>query len=286
MRLEHLRYQILLISDWVFAMDTSGYTTMRFDVSERVLTVFLDDPAERDDPGAAWHEELARLFADLQRERDARAVVLTGSGATFFTGISDPAGALQAQRAAGVGVIEEGGQVARRLIHGLLDVNIPIVAALNGDTASLGATIALLCDAVFLADSARIWDPHVQLGVAAGDGAAVVWPLVVGPVLAKRYLLTGDALSADAAAQLGVATHVCPADTVVDEATAFAQRLAQSAPLAIRHTKTTVNQVIKQAIAGPFEQGLAHELITFTSDDMVEAVTARRDGRAPRFHGR
>ncbi|MDP4505339.1 enoyl-CoA hydratase/isomerase family protein [Nonomuraea turcica] len=191
----------------------------------------------------------------MRAERETRAVVLTGSRPHFFTGLNDVAGSLLWQRQAGLGVIDAGRQIARRLIWDLLDVEIPVIAALNGDAVSIGATIALLCDAVFMADTATLRDPHVQLGVAVGDGGQAIWPLVVGPALAKRYLLTGDPITAQNALRMGLVTHVSSADTVLAEATGFAQRLAAEAPLAVRYTKTAVNRLIKDAIAGAFEQG-------------------------------
>ena len=268
-------------------MNVDGYTTMRFERRDRVLTVFLDNPAESErSDDAAVHDELGRLMRDLRDEREARAVVLTGSGKDFFTGLRDPAGSLLWQREAGLGVIDAGHQVARRLIWDLLDVEVPIVAALGGDASTLGATIAMSCDAIFMADTATLRDPHVQIGVVAGDGAAAIWPLAMGPALAKRYLLTGDPISAEDAARMGIVTHVCTRETVLAEATAFAERLAAAAPLAIRYTKMAVNKVVKDAIGGAFEQGLGHEMLTFMSDDMVEALTAARESRTPTFHGK
>ncbi|MDP4505330.1 enoyl-CoA hydratase/isomerase family protein [Nonomuraea turcica] len=191
---------------------------MRFERTGQVLTVFLPDPAASPGQDAAIHEALGTLFHDLRAEREARAIVLTGSGPDFFTGLNDVVGSLLWQRQAGLAVIDAGYQVARQLIWDLLDVEVPIIAALNGDAASIGATIALFCDAVFIADTASIHDAHVPLGIAVGDGGQVIWPLALGPTLAKRYLLTGDAVTAHEAERLGMVTHVCPADTVLAEA--------------------------------------------------------------------
>ncbi|MEU6710631.1 enoyl-CoA hydratase-related protein [Nonomuraea sp. NPDC046802] len=267
-------------------MDTDAYTTMRFERTGQLLTVFFRDPVEANAPDLAIHEEVGRLFRDLREEREARAVVLTGSGHAFFTGLKDPVGSLLWQREQGLPVIDAGRQVAKRIIWDLLDVEIPIVAALNGDATGLGATIALFCDAIFMADTATIADPHVRIGVVAGDGGAAIWPMAMGPALAKRYLLTGDPVTASEAAHLGIVTHVCSLGEVLPAATAFARRLAAGAPLAVRYTKMAVNRLLKDTMAGAIEQGLSHELLTFTSEDMVEALTAARDGRTPTFHGR
>ncbi|MGH8876355.1 MAG: enoyl-CoA hydratase/isomerase family protein [Stackebrandtia sp.] len=263
-------------------MDTSGYLTMRFVRTERILTVYFGDPARMDAPDQAIHEELGRLFRDLRDEREARAVVLTGDGPGFFTGLKDPSGSLLWQREQGLAVIEAGRRVARGIVWDLLDVPIPVVAALNGDALGLGATIALLCDAVFISEAAVIADPHVRIGVAAGDGGAAIWPLIVGPVLAKRHLLTGDPVTAAEAARLGIATRVDPAGEVLAEASGFAGRLAAGPPLAVSYTKLAVNRLVKDSIAGAFEQGLDHEMLTFLSRDMAAALTDTE----PEFHGR
>lgn len=267
-------------------MDQGAYATMTFERDGHVLTVRLRDSAELEGKDAEIHSELRWLFHDLRREREARAVVLTGSGDVFFGGLNDPVGALLWIRQAGLEVIDEERRIALGLIHDLLEVEIPIVVALNGDTTTLGTSIMLLCDAVFVADTAMISDPHVRIGVAAGDGGQFAWPMAVGPLLAKRYLLTGDPVDARRAADLGMVTDVCSPETVLEEATAFAHRLAGSAPLAIRYTKMAVNRFIKDVMRGAFEQGLDHELRTFTSEDMAEALTATREGRAPEFNGR
>ena len=130
---------------------------------------------------------------------------------------------------------------AKQMIWDLLDVELPIVAALNGPAVGLGASVALLCDVVVMADTAVIADPHVRIGVVAGDGGAAIWPALLGPILAKRYLLTGDPVTAAEAARMGLVTEVVPADDLPARALAWAQRLAAGAPLAVRGTKAAVN---------------------------------------------
>ncbi|MFC7327468.1 enoyl-CoA hydratase/isomerase family protein [Marinactinospora rubrisoli] len=163
-----------------------------------------------DAPDLAVHEEVGRLIHDLREERESRAAILTGSGQAFFTGLQDPVGSLLWQREQGLRVIDAGRQVAKRIVWDLLDVEIPIVAALNGDATGLGATIALFCDAIFMADTATIADPHVRIGVVAGDGGAAIWPMAMGPALAKRSLLTGDPVTASQAAHLGSSRTCAP----------------------------------------------------------------------------
>ena len=174
----------------------------------------------------------------------------------------------------------------KQLIWDLLDVELPIVVALNGPAVGLGASIALLCDVIFMADSATIADPHVRVGIAAGDGGSVIWPLAVGPARAKQYLLTGDALTAAEAERIGLVNRVVAPDELSDAALGFARRLAAGAPLAVRYTKLAVNQLVKQALATAFDYSMALEMTTLRSEDHKEALSATMERRKPRFQGR
>jgi enoyl-CoA hydratase len=175
---------------------------------------------------------------------------------------------------------------AKQLIWDLLDVEVPIVAAVNGPAMGLGASIALLCDVIFMADTAVIGDPHVRVGIVAGDGGAAIWPLAVGPARAKQYLLTGDPLTAAEAERIGLVNRVVPAADLDREAMAFAARLAAGAPLAVRYTKLAVNKLVKDALNVAFDTSTALELVTFQSEDHVEALAALREKRKPTFKGR
>jgi enoyl-CoA hydratase len=264
-------------------MSYEGFESIRFSREGDVLRVVLDRPG--DDLNAVddrLHAELTALFPALRSEREARAVLLTGAGRAFsaggdfgwFPALQEP------------GRLEDLRLDARRMIGDLLDVHLPIVCALNGHAMGLGATIALLCDAVFMAESARIGDPHVRVGIVAGDGGTVAWPLAVGPVRAKRYLLTGDAVPAVEAERLGLVNEAVPDESLDEVALAFASRLAAGAPLAVQYTKQAVNALIKQAALTSFDQATALELLTFRSADHQEALAAWRERRQPRFEGR
>lgn len=185
-----------------------------------------------------------------------------------------------------VGRLNELRRNAKQLIWDLVDVEIPIVAAINGAAVGLGATIALLCDVIVMADTATISDPHVRVGIVAGDGGTAIWPLLVGPARAKEYLLTGDSLTASEAERIGLINRVVPADQLPTQALALAQRLAEGAPLAIQYTKAAVNKLIKEALNVSFEFAAAHELVTLMSEDHQEALAAIKEKRQPNFRGR
>lgn len=231
---------------------------------------------------ADMHAQLTRLFRELKRERTARAVVLTGRDEFFSAGGDfDWFPTLQEP-----GELEHLRRDAKQLVWDLLDVELPIVAAVNGPAVGLGASIALLCDEILMADTAVVADPHVRVGIVAGDGGAAIWPLLLGPARAKHYLMTGDALKAEEAERIGLVNRVVPADDLDAEAMALAARLAAGAPLAIRFTKQAVNKLVKDAVNTAFDTSLALEMITFRSEDHLEALAALREKRPPTFRGR
>ncbi len=265
-------------------VERDGYECVRFErVEGHVLVVTVDrpgDPLNRVDD--RLHEELARLFADLREENDARAILLTAEGTAFSAG-GDFAWfpALQDRE-----VAEQVRKQGKSLIWDLLDIPVPLVCCLQGHAVGLGASIALLCDATFVAESATLADPHVRVGIVAGDGGTVAWPLAVGPMAAKRYLLTGDAVPAAEAARMGLVTEACPDDEVHDRALTFARRLAAGAPLAVQYTKQAVNKLVKDALNTSFDVATALELVTFASHDHQEALAALAERRDPTFRGR
>jgi enoyl-CoA hydratase len=260
-----------------------GYQALHFDRVGDVLRVAIQHPTnDLNAVDALLHGEFARLFRDLKREDTARAVLLTGRGRAFSAGgdfawfpTLDDLEKLEHLR-----------RDAKQLIWDLLDVELPIVAALNGHAVGLGASIALLCDVIFMAETATICDPHVRVGIVAGDGGTAIWPLALGPARAKQFLLTGDPVPAGEALRMGLVNRVVAPDVLEFEALAFATRLAAGAPLALRYTKQAVNKLVKQALNTSFDTATALEIVTFQSEDHREALAALREKRAPVFKGR
>ena len=257
--------------------------TIRLEREGDVLLATIDHP---DSPVNAvdgrLHAELGELFRALKTEGGARAVVLTGSGRAFSAG-GDMQWFPSLRSTATAHVLR---REAKQLIWDLLDIELPIVCGLNGSAAGLGASVALLCDVVVMADSAVIVDPHVKVGLVAGDGGAAIWPLLVGPLAAKRHLLLGEPLTASEALRLGVAAEVCPAQDVAARTLHWARRLAAGAPLAMQGTKQALNAQLKQALLTSFDLSTALEIPCILSADHAEAVDAFVAGRQPTFEGR
>jgi enoyl-CoA hydratase len=259
------------------------FHTLRLERAGTVLRVTIDNPAsDYNVVDEQLHADLTALFSALRREDDARAVLLTGSKKAFSAGgdfawfpTLDTPERLDALR-----------RDARQLIHDLLDVEIPIVAAVNGPAVGLGASIALLCDIVVMGESATVADPHVRVGIVAGDGGTVAWPLAVGPARAKQYLLTGDPVPAVEAERIGLVNAVVPDAQLDAEGMRWAERLAAGAPMAVRYTKLAVNKLVKDALNTTFDAAGGLELLTFLSEDHREALAAIREKRPPAFEGR
>ena len=248
-----------------------------------VLEVAIDNPkSDLNAVDGTLHEEFAALFRELRDESDARAVILTGSKRAFCAG--GDFGWFPELR--GLEKLETVRRDGKQIIWDLLDVEVPIVVAVNGPAVGLGASIALLCDVIFAADTASFADPHVRVGIVAGDGGAAIWPLALGPARAKQYLLTGDPVPATEAERIGLINFIVPAAELAERALAFAQRLAAGAPLALRYTKLAVNKLVKDALNVAFDTSTALEVVTFRSADHQEALAALRDKRAPLFKGR
>jgi len=264
-------------------MDPSDYECLHIEHRGDVLVVTIDHPeSELNAIDGRLHDELTRLFPALQQEREARSVLLTGSGRAFSAGGDfDWFPALQEP-----GLLERLRLDAKNMIWDLLDVHLPIVCALNGHAMGLGASLALLCDVIFMAESATIGDPHVKVGIVAGDGGTAIWPLALGPARAKQYLLTGDAVSAVEAERIGLVNFVVPDAELAARSLAFAEKLARGAPLAVQYTKQAVNKLVKDALNTSFDVATALEIVTFHSRDHREALEAFAERRSPKFEGR
>ncbi len=228
------------------------------------------------------HAEFAQLMAALRRESQARAIVLTGAGKAFCAG-GDFSWFPKLRT---VEALEHLRRDAKAIIWDLLEVSVPIICALNGHAMGLGASIALLCDSIVMSTGARIGDPHIRVGLVAGDGGTAIWPLAVGPALAKRYLLTGDHIDAAACLRLGLVTDLAAPDEVMTVAMELAHKIASMPPLAVQYTKQAVNQQVKEALLKSFDVAAQSELVTFLSADHAEAVSAITEKRQPTFKGR
>jgi enoyl-CoA hydratase len=207
--------------------------------------------------------------------------VLTGAGRAFCAG-GDIKG-MDSRVREGVQRIPLRG--AKHLIQNMLEVEQPIIGAMNGDAVGLGATLALFCDMIIADERARFGDTHIKVGLVAGDGGAIVWPLLVGVARAKEFLLTGDLITATEAERIGLVNRVVPAGQAYPEGLALAKRLAAGPTRAIRWTKLVLNKRLKDEVNLVLDASLAVETLSMATDDHREAARAFVEKRPPRFTG-
>lgn len=228
--------------------------------------------------------ELAVVLEQMNSDCDVRAVVLGSTGNAFSAGGDF---ALMRQAHADAEARRATVAAGQRLIQAFLELRQPIVAAVQGAAIGLGATVALLCDAVVAARRAKIADTHVHLGLVAGDGGCLVWPQAAGMLRARRHLLTGDPLDAATAWQLALVTDlVDEPDQALPAAHEIAARIAMLAPLAVQGTKQALRQVSTLRAQEVVDLAFELEERTLVSADLLEGIDAFRAGRAPNFMGR
>lgn len=249
-----------------------------------ILWVTLDRPERRNAISPEMHAEFAPLFSRIAEDRDVHVVVLSGSGDKAFT-VGADFGGMQSNLDAGgyedghPGLMVE----SANIVKAQLGIRQPLIAVVNGDAIGLGATLALFCDMVLMADHARIGDPHVKAGIVAGDGGAILWPLLLGPHRGKEVLMLGDLMTADDAYRLGLANHLYPVATLRAEAEKIAMRLAKGPRVAIQFNKRLANADIVDRVNRLLDASLAMEAITFETSDHKEAVKSFLEKREPVF---
>ena len=258
-------------------MNYANYETLAFSRDGAVLTVKLNRPQALNAVSQRLHTELSRVFAEIAADPTVDAVVLSGEGRAFSAG-GDLDWFLRISGPQLDALFVE----ARRIILDLVDLPQPIIAAVNGTAAGLGATLALFCDVVYVAEEARISDPHVRIGVTAGDGGAVIWPLLVGPARAKEYLMTGDSLTAAEAERIGLVNRIVDGD-LTEAGKEFARQMTgYSLPVL-----GLARDAIRRSHDLPLHDGLQIEAdlstLAFQTKDAAEGMTAFVEKRKPVF---
>jgi enoyl-CoA hydratase len=236
----------------------------------RVLTVTFEGPSPLNFIDGTFHTELARIFGEIAADPDTDVVVLTASGRCFCAG-----GDIEWFRSMNEAEKDHACSVeGRKIVLDLLELPQPIISAVHGPAIGLGATVALFCDIVVAAENASFADPHVVMGLVAGDGGAVIWPWLIGMNRAKELLFTGDKVKADHAERIGLVNRVVPAEELLANAQAQAQRLAGGWQKAIRGTKTSVNKILRDHVNLVLDTSLAIERQCMSSPDHEAAMAA------------
>src|SRR6058998_2255372 len=262
-------------------MDYSSFPNMIFERRDPdILWITLSKTEKLNTADAQMHQALADLWPMIDRDPETRVVVLTGSGRAFSAGgdldrIKNAHGDYEQV----VTILEE----TRDIVYKMLYCSKPIVAAINGVAVGAGVVVGLLADISIMAEGARLGDGHTKMGWAAGDHAAIIWPLLCGMAKAKYYLLTSDFIDGREAERIGLVSRaVDSADEVLPTALEVADKLARGPQYALRWTKRSLNNWLR--VAAPiFDASLAFEMLNFFDADVVEGARAIQEKRPPQF---
>lgn len=261
-------------------MSYSGYQRLSFDYPlPRVLRITFDRPERYNALDAVGHKEITYVWQEVDADPDVDCVIVTGRGKAFSAGGDFE---MIEKMRGDFTTLARTWKEARDLVYNIINCNKPTISAINGPAVGAGLVVALLCDISIAARSVRITDGHTRLGVAAGDHAAIIWPLLCGMAKAKYYLMTCDALSGEEAERIGLVS-LCVDDAKLEEKSLeVATKLAAGAPSAIRWTKYALNNWLRQA--GPiYDASTAFEMLGFMSPESGEGLAALKEKRAPKF---
>ncbi len=247
--------------------------------SNGVLLITINRPEVLNATNARLHWELTQVWLTVDADPEVRVAVVTGAGKAFSAG-----GDLELveEMAGNADAVARMMREASDLVYNIINLEKPVVSAINGVAVGAGLVVALLADVSIISETARLTDGHTRLGVVAGDHAAILWPLLCGMAKAKYYLMTADFLDGREAERIGLVSLCAPPGEVLPKALEVAEKLAQGSQPAIRWTKRALNNWLRQA--GPiFDQSLALEMLTFMHPDVREGVRAIREKRPPVF---
>jgi enoyl-CoA hydratase len=246
-----------------------------------LLEIIMSTPGKLNAAGHDMHRDLANVWPAIDKDPDTRVVIVRGEGKAFSSGGDlDLVKDMADDFAVRIRVLKE----ARDLVYNVINCSKPVVSAMHGAAVGAGLVVGLLADVSIAGKSARIIDGHTKLGVAAGDHAAIIWPLLCGMAKAKYHLLTCEPLSGEEAERIGLVSLCVDDDELVDTAYTVARRLAAGSQSAIRWTKYALNNWLR--MAGPtFDTSLALEFMGFAGPDVHEGVAAVKGKRPPSFAG-
>ena len=245
-----------------------------------VLLITINRPDVMNATNARLHWELTKIWAVVNDDDKTKVAIVTGAGDKAFSagGDLDWVGGMVGKPGAVNNVLKEAADV----VYNMLACDKVIISAINGVAVGAGLAVAMLADISIMAEEARITDGHVKLGVAAGDHAAIVWPLLCGMAKAKYYLLTADFLDGKECERIGLVSLCCPRAELMERAFKVADKLAAGSQTAIRFTKKSLNNWMH--VARPiFDNSLALEMLCFMGDDAPQGVAAVREKKAPDF---
>ena len=264
-------------------MKYEDYEFLKTARSGRILSITITRPEALNAIHAQLHAELSRIFTDVDRDSETDVIILQGAGGAFCAGgdlkwMQD----LREDPMDWVGLIRDD----RRIQNSLLDLEKPIIAKVEGPAIGLGCSLALFCDFVYATPKSRFADPHVSVGLVAGDGGALIWPQLIGYARARKYLLTGDAIMGQEAADIGLITECVAPEELDATVSDMAERMAGAALMSVRFTKASVNAGLKQVANAVLDRAAAYEFMSGMLNDHQVGIDAFAKKEKPQFTGR
>lgn len=264
-------------------MNYQDYEILKLSTEERILTITIDRPGVKNAVNPRLHDEFYRIFSDIDDDDEIDVIVLTGANNAFCAGGDlDMLLAMQGDPVTTSKAIRKDTKIQ----NALLDLEKPIIAKVVGPAIGLGCSLALYCDFVYATPDAVLADPHVSVGLVAGDGGAVIWPQLIGYARAKRYLLTGDPIKGKEAAEMGLITEAVPAEEIDEVVDKMAKRLAAGATHSIKWTKAAINAGLKVTASAVIDRAASFENITQLLEDHRIALEALKEKKKPTFVGK
>ncbi len=263
-------------------MEYSEYQHLLFERKpDGILLITINRPQVLNATDSRLHWELSRVWLDIGADPETRVAVITGAGRAFSVG--GDLGMIEAMKS-NPAAIAQAWREASDIVYNMINLDKPVVSAINGVAVGAGLAVALLADVSIASESMRVTDGHIRLGVAAGDHAVIIWPLLCGMARAKYYLLTAEFIDGKEAERIGLVSLCVPPDKLMERAMEVAGKLARGPQQAIRFTKRALNNWLR--VAGPaFDASLAMEMLGFFGADLAEGVSAVKEKRRPAFPG-
>lgn len=258
--------------------DYTQYKHLLFEYKDDgVLLITINRPEEMNATNARLHRELANVWKVVGDDPKARVVVITGAGEAFCVGgTAESMSSFSGNFDILARILKE----ASDIVYNLINLDKIVISAINGPAMGGGLATALMADISIIAEDAKISDGHPKIGVAAGDHAVIIWPLLCGMAKSKLYLLTGDFIDGKEAERIGLVSMAVPRDQVLPKALELASRLARGPQIAQRWTKRALNNWLR--VSGPmFDNSIALEMLSFMSGDAVEGIKAVVEKREP-----
>ena len=261
-------------------VDYQSYQHLLVEKNDGIALLTMNRPEVLNATNFKLHNELSRIWLDLGQDPEIRVAVITGTGNAFSAGGDFE---MIEQAIGNPDVVASNMQEASDIVHNIINLDKPVISAINGVAVGAGLAVALLADISIASENARITDGHVRLGVAAGDHAAAIWPLLCGMAKAKYYLLTCDFLDGKEAERIGLVSMAVPADELMPKAMEVARKLADGPQSAIRWTKRSLNQWLRMGAHTSFDYSLALEMLGFFGHDIKEGLQAVKEKRPANF---